>query len=150
MADEVDVILQMWLSRWEQIRQSENQRTATTNIIIVVVSALLGLIASKGLKPVMLPAAITVTVLGAYGGVLSAKYYERFRFHLAEAAALRQRLNERFAALDLEAMQAAVYTNQAAAFPRLIRIPLYGLWVTLHGIVAIAGLILTGAVIANL
>ncbi|MET8203916.1 hypothetical protein [Micromonospora taraxaci] len=150
MADDVDVLLQMWSSRWEQIRQSENQRATTTNIVIVVVSALLGLIASKGLKSVMLPVAIAVTVLGVYGALLSAKYYERFRLHLAEATALRQRLDERFPGLDLETIQSTVNARQAAAFPRLIRIPLYALWVALHGIVAFAGLILTSVVIVNL
>ncbi|MGX4658066.1 hypothetical protein ACWCHM_30770 [Micromonospora sp. SCSIO 07396] len=150
MADEVDVMLQMWLSRWEQIRQSENQRAAMTNIVIIVVSAILGFVANKGLSPAMLPLSLAVLVLGIYGATLSAKYYERFRFHLSEAAAIRSWLDERLPSLDLETIRSTASAYQAQEFPRLIKIPLYRLWVALHALIALAGLALTGTILARL
>ena len=142
MADGVDVILQMWLSRWEQIRHSENQRAQTTNMILVLAAAGLGFIAQKGLKMSMLPVAVGIFALGTFGALLSVKYYERFRFHFKEATALRGRLDDCVSGMRLTALYDEASKEQLIEYPRLTRVPLFGFWLALHIGIALAGAVL--------
>ena len=49
MADESDVLLQLYAEERTQARQMEDQRAALTNIIILVVGAGLALVTSRGI-----------------------------------------------------------------------------------------------------
>ncbi|WP_431919947.1 hypothetical protein [Micromonospora wenchangensis] len=143
MADEVDVLVQQWLSRWEQIRHSENQRATMTNMILVLAAAGIGLIAQKGLEANLLLASGAVLLLGAFGALASLKYYERFRLHIQEAGEIRKLIDDRFPGLNLGLLADETWTEHKVAFPRLIKMPLYGLWVALH-----IGIALTGGLIS--
>ncbi|WP_406084529.1 hypothetical protein OHA01_08920 [Micromonospora zamorensis] len=147
MADEVDVLLQMWLNRWEQIRHSEVQRSVTSNMLLVLVGVGLGLIGQKGLGSQLLPVTLGILASGLFGMLLSVKYYERFRFHLSEAAALRAKLDERFPAIELESSRSYLNDDQARNFPLLIKIRLYWLWLAMHAVISLAGASLTVAIL---
>src|SRR5512133_2434475 len=130
MADQVDVLLQMWSGSWSQIRQSENQRSAASNMLIAIASAGIAFIAQQGLKLTMLIVTIPLTALGSFGALLSLKYYERYRYHAAEAAALRQSLDSHFPEARILEGRTAVLESQLREFPRIFKIPLYRLWIS--------------------
>ncbi|MBO4142087.1 hypothetical protein J5U46_18185 [Micromonospora tulbaghiae] len=145
MADQTDVLIQQWLSRWEQIRHSENQRAAMTNIILALAAAGIGFISQKGLVSSVLIVSIALMLLGAFGAVSSAKYYERFRLHLREAGAIRARIDEKYPDLKLGELADSTWREQGVEFPRLSKMPLYGLWIALH-----LGILGSGALVSML
>ncbi|MGW3888329.1 hypothetical protein ACWD69_06555 [Micromonospora chokoriensis] len=114
-----------------------------TNMILVVAAAGLGFIAQKGLEPSMLIVSGALILIGTYGALASAKYYERFRLHLREAGAIREKIDEIYADLKLGELADTMSREQAAEFPHLIRVPLYGVWISLHVGIAVAGTLLS-------
>ena len=150
MADETDVLIQQWLSRWEQIRHSENQRATITNMVLVLAAAGIGFIAQKGAGPDLLFVSGALVLLGIFGALSSAKYYERFKLHLREAGALRQKIDERFPQLGLGELAKETWRTQRLDYPRLTKIPLYGLWIALHIGITLVGALATLAILARL
>ena len=50
MADSTDVLLKFVEQQWIEAKQAEDQRSIMTNIILVIVAAIIGFIAQKGLN----------------------------------------------------------------------------------------------------
>ena len=75
MADQSDAVLAYWSEHRQQLRQSEEQRAVLTNYILVIASALTGLIAQQKLALDTLPVAILLMLLGTYGAITLAKYH---------------------------------------------------------------------------
>ncbi|WP_146164108.1 hypothetical protein [Pseudosporangium ferrugineum] len=147
---EVDVLVQMWLSRWDQIRHSESQRATATNMLLVLNAAGIGFIVQKGLIAGMLIVTIGILILGAFGALLSIKYYERFRLHLNEANAIRSRLDELIPSGSVRNLFEDAWSKQVAEHPRIHKVPLHRLWLALHTGVSITGASLTAVILARL
>jgi hypothetical protein len=79
-----DAVLAYWSEHRQQLRQSEGQRAVLTNYVLVIASALTGLIAQQKLALDTLPVAILMMLLGAYGAITVAKYHERAEYHLTQ------------------------------------------------------------------
>jgi hypothetical protein len=71
VADKTNVLIQHWLSRWEQIRHSETQRSTMSNMILVLSAACLGFIAQKGLQERALMVSGSLMLPGIYGMIAS-------------------------------------------------------------------------------
>jgi len=143
MADETDVLLSFCEEEWIQARQIENQRAAITNIVLVVASAILGLLSQKGLVIAMLPATAFLFVLGVYGALTSQKYYERHAFHIERARAWRNRIEELLPGSQINSVREAANKRHSKKFKRLERIHLHTLWLFLHVAVALLGIVLS-------
>lgn len=147
MADDSDVLLKMYEDQWVQARQAEDQRATFTNIIIVIVSLVLGFIAQqKNLGQELLPLTILLIILGIYGAITTAKLYERFQFHVGRARAWRKRIDELHQEARLIELKDAADARHREKY-RLNKLRLYILWTTLHIIIALAGVILTVMII---
>ncbi len=72
--DQTDAVLAYWSEHRQQLRQSEDQRAVLTNYVLVIASALTGLIAQQKLARETLPVAILIMILGIYGAITVAKY----------------------------------------------------------------------------
>jgi hypothetical protein len=150
MADEVDVLLKMWQEQRDQARQQENQRSTMTNLVLVVAAAGFGFLAKYGIRDAkMLLVTGPLTVLGAYGAISCAKFYERYHLHIAGALALKNRLDETYPQLRLEADRSAAHAEHQRKHPVLWRVRLNKLWIGLHGGIAAVGAILSILVIFN-
>jgi hypothetical protein len=143
MADDSDVLLELWKEQRDQLRQTENQRTLLTNIVILVVAAGLRFVAEKGLRPSVLVVTLPMMLLGLYGALASLKYRERVALHAAQAQSLRGKLSTLHPRLEIESGWASTYGNQQAQFPRLFNLRLYAIWLVLHVGVAAIGITLT-------
>jgi len=118
-------------------------------MILVLTAAGLGFIAQKGFQPEMLIVSGVLILVGIFGVLMSAKYYERFRLHLREAGAIRQKLDERYPELEITRLVTTAYDEQSQEFPYLTKLPLYGLWVSLHFGVFAVGALLTVLILAT-
>ena len=60
MADGTDVLIKFYEEDWQQARQAEDQRTAITNITLIIVPALIGFVSQKGFDKNALPLTVLV------------------------------------------------------------------------------------------
>ncbi|MBQ0847218.1 hypothetical protein J8N05_03140 [Streptomyces sp. BH-SS-21] len=144
MADENDVLLELWKGQREEARQMENQRAALTNIVIIVTAAALGFLTQHGrLGLPSLGVTLPLSVLGTFGAVASAKYGERWAVHSGLADRMRAELGTRHPGLNLPSLIAANEVEHREEFPRSAKMRIWILWVTLHTAIATAGLLLS-------
>lgn len=149
MANEADVLLQVWREQRDQARQCEDQRAVMTNIVLVLASAAIGLIVQRGISgQIMLLVSVPLMLLGVYGAITSLKYRERFAYHHAQARALMHRLDKLYPDLHLEEDKAAAIERHGKLerYARLYPVRLGRLWVGLHIAIAIIGFVLTIAI----
>ncbi|MFJ9740094.1 hypothetical protein [Streptomyces sp. NPDC101166] len=144
MADESDVLLELWKGQREEARQMENQRAALTNIVIIVTAAALGFLTQQeGLGASTLGLTLPLCALGAFGAVASAKYGERWAVHSGLADSLRQELGLRHPEINLRGLIADNHAEHRAEFPRILKLRIWILWVVLHGAIAVGSLLLS-------
>ena len=144
MANDVDALLQMWQEQRDQARQSENQRAINTNIVLLIASAGLGLIAQHGVHDrAMLVVSVALVLLGGYGAITSLKYRERYELHIAEAVMMRSRLDAIYPQLHLEEDRIAARNAHRQRHRVLYQVRLNYLWAALHLGIALTGLTLT-------
>jgi hypothetical protein len=138
-----------------QARQSENQSSALTNLILIFVGAGLAFISADGIETSDLVLSVPIVLVGAYGAVFSAKYFERWYRHWHRAAGYRSQLLELNPDIESrlreysharDARKSDRYEVEAAErFPHLSKLKLYRLWVAFH-----AGVILIGVALSVL
>ena len=143
MADDIDVLLKLYEEDWQQARQAEDQRTAITNITLVIVPVVIGVIAQKDFDIQILPLTVLLILLGIYGAVTSQKLYERHCYFSDRAGLWRDKLSEIHPNLQISQIRNDARTQHSARFKRLEKIRLYSLWLILHLFVALIGLVLT-------
>ena len=148
MADDSDVLLKFFEEDWRQVRQEENQRTAFSNIVFLIASAVLGILSQSGLNRASLPLTVLMIMLGIFGGIASEKLYERSKLHMELAWAWRRRLYELHPEIQLDRMIGEAVEINRKRFPRLTRIHLHHVWLILDLFIAVAGIALTAFVMS--
>ena len=149
MTDASEVLLKFSDEDWRQVRQSEDQRTAFSNIVLLIASAVLGFLAQHSLSRDTLPLTVLLIVLGVFGGFASEKLYERSKLHMELAWAWRRRLYELHPDIELDRLTAEAEEVHRKRFPRLFSLHLHLVWLTLDLAIAVAGIILTGVVVSS-
>jgi len=143
MTDASEVLLKFFDEDWRQVRQSEDQRTAFSNIVLLIASAVFGFLTQDGLTHKALPLTILLIVLGIFGGIASEKLYERSKLHMELAWAWRRRLYELHPDIQLDRLTDEAEEIHRKRFPRLFDLRLHRVWVTLDLAIGFAGIILT-------
>jgi hypothetical protein len=149
MADDTEVLLKFFDEDWRQVRQSEDQRTAFSNIILLIASAVFGFLTQYGLTRNALPLTVLLIVLGIFGGIASEKLYERSKLHMELAWAWRRRIYELHPDIQLDRLTGEAEEVHRKRFPRLFGLHLHLVWVALQLSIAVAGIILTIIVVSN-
>jgi hypothetical protein len=149
MADQSDTVLAYWSEHRQQLRQSEDQRAALTNYVLIIASALTGFAAQEQLSPDTFPLALLIMIVGIYGAITVAKYHERAEYHLTQARALTQTLTGLGALPADETLLDEHRQRHYAKYPRLHRIRLHTLWTGLHATIALLGLPLAIVILAK-
>lgn len=148
MADKTDVLLEYWKDQRTQARHAESQRATLTNIILFITVATLGFVAQRGLRTTSLSLTIPLIAIGLFGAATSAKYYERYNLHIAQAIKFSELLAGIDAIYDHESTLMLVRAEHADRNGRISRIRLNKLWIAIHLLVALTGCALTVAVLA--
>ncbi|MER5299652.1 MULTISPECIES: hypothetical protein [Streptomyces] len=144
MADDTDVLLELWRGQRDEARQMENQRAALTSVVIVVAAAGFGFLAQHGgLRTSSLGVTLPMFVLGAFGAVACAKYGERWAVHSGLADSLRREVGLRHPGLNLSDLIADNRHEHWAEFPRISRVKIWVLWVGIHLGISSGGLVLS-------
>ncbi|MFG1808222.1 hypothetical protein [Streptomyces sp. NPDC049040] len=144
MADDTDVLLELWKGQREEARQMENQRAALTTVVIAVAAAGFGFLTQQGpLRPSSLGVTLPMFMLGAFGAVACTKYGERWAVHYGQATALHRAIGLRHGSLDLPGLVAASRAEHQAEFPRISKVKIWVLWVGLHSAISAGGLVLS-------
>jgi hypothetical protein len=143
MADDTDVLIKFYEEDWQQARQAEDQRTAITNITLIIVPALIGFVSQKGFDINALPLTVLLIVLGVYGAVASQKLYERHRYFSDRAGFWRNQISKLHPQLEIDKIRSEAAAQHTKLFRRTEKLRLYALWLALHLLVTVAGVILT-------
>ncbi|HEY9748366.1 MAG TPA: hypothetical protein V6C63_06800 [Allocoleopsis sp.] len=143
MADSTDVLLKLCEQRWAEVKQAEDQRSALSNIILLIASAIVGIFTQKGLDSNNLPLSLLLIFLGIYGAIGSRKYRERIHYSLSILKLYRDRLNELYPDAQIEERRIQAKEFHEKRHPFMTKIYPNQLWVVLHTSIAIAGCILT-------
>jgi uncharacterized membrane protein YeaQ/YmgE (transglycosylase-associated protein family) len=143
MADDTDVLIKFYEEDWQQARQAEDQRTAITNITLIIVPALIGFVSQKSFDINALPLTVLLIVLGVYGAVASQKLYERHRYFSDRAGFWRNQISKLHPQLEIDKIRSEAAAQHTKHFRRTEKLRLYLLWLALHLLVAAAGVILT-------
>jgi len=100
--------------------------------------AIEGFIVQRGFDKGSLILSIILTLLGAYGAILSSKYYERFRLHVCRVGRLMERLEELHPDANLSAIEEIADKRHMSRHPMFFKIRLHILWLLLYiGIVGV-------------
>ncbi|TCC35080.1 hypothetical protein [Kribbella sindirgiensis] len=143
MSDSTVIELAYWVEHRQQLRQSESQRAAMTNYILVLVSAISGLVVQQNLKLATASLSGLIVLIGLYGATAVAKLHERADYHLIQARALTRILVDNGVLGDHSALLAEARTLHRLKYPRLHKLRLHRLWTGLHVAVALYGVVLT-------
>jgi hypothetical protein len=125
--------------QWSQAKQSEDQRLAISNFIVVIAVAAQGFIVEKDFPRRALVLAVSLVVLGLFGAIASAKYYERFRMSMTRVGRLRERLDELHPDLKLDETEQRADRKHAERYPRISRLRLHLIWRFLMLGIAVVG-----------
>jgi hypothetical protein len=142
MADDSEVLLNFCNQYWDEIRHIENQRATLTNLIILIASAIVGLMVQKGLSRGFLPLAILLILLGIYGTAITLKLYERYNFLQTRLEHFYRRIDELHPNTKFLQIRGAAYDEHNVQFPRLVRLKVHRLWLALHIAISISGIVL--------
>lgn len=143
MAEASEILIKFFDEDWRQVRQSENQRTAFSNIILLIASAVFGYLTQFGLSREALPLTALLIVLGVFGGLASEKLYERSRLHMELAWAWRRRLHELHPDIQLDRLLDEADEIHRQRFRRLFGVRLHHVWLAIDLGIAAAGFALT-------
>jgi len=108
MADDKDVLLELFKQYMDQRARFLDQRSNTTNITLILAAAIIGFTATE-----QRPAGIGIVgggflvAIGLFGVFWSIKYHERVAFHLRRASGYRDKLDELIPNIDLKAIKEA-------------------------------------------
>ncbi|MFC7304245.1 hypothetical protein ACFQVC_08480 [Streptomyces monticola] len=144
MADDTDVLLELWKGHRDEARQMENQRATLTHVVILVAAAGLGFLAQDGaLGTSSLVVTVPMFVLGAFGAVAGTKYGERWAVHSGLPDRLRHEVGLRRPGLNLSGLIEDNHVEHRAEFPRISRVRIWVLRVGIHGGIAAGGFALS-------
>ena len=123
-----DILLNELDHQWSQAKQSEDQRAILSNFIVVIAVASEGFIVDKDFPKRALVVAISMIVLGVFGAVASAKYYERFRLSMTRVGRLREKLDAMYPQVGLDDIESNADFKHSDRYFILRHIRLNFLW----------------------
>src|SRR5207253_8645127 len=110
-----------------------------TNLIILIASAIVGLMVQKGLSKGFLPLAILLILLGVYGAAVTLKLYERYNFLQTRLEHFYRHIDELHPNAKFLHVRNAAYDDHKAQFPRLAKLKVHRLWLALHIAISLSG-----------
>ena len=144
MKDETEVLLRLCEESWAQVRHLEDQRATYTNLVIVVAAGVLGFVIPQGLTVELFPLTILLFVMGVVGAIATWKFYERYQWHNSQADKWLERIDSVLVPnAGLGILEKAAKREHQSRYKGIVRIRVHWLWIALHGLIALLGLILT-------
>ena len=86
MNESVVTVMALYKEQTEQARHHEDQRATVTNYVLVLAGAVLGLVHVEALRAAQALLGCFLVVVGGFGAAVTAKHYERNRYHARSLA----------------------------------------------------------------
>ncbi len=139
----VDILLRLWQEQRTQARQCENHRAVMSLVVVIGAAGGMTYVALHADSRIVSAAvASAVWVLGLFGALISAKYYERFKMHMDGAEHFHRRLDELYPELRIEQLWSDNESQHSRNYKVLYGIRLHHLWVVAHvGIALLGGIV---------
>jgi len=125
------------------MRHIENQRATITNIVILIVSAILGFIVEKKFSPDLFPLSLLLVILGVYGAITTAKLYERHQFAQARLDHWYKHIDKLHPDAQILHLRDISDAEHRKQYPRIAKLRLHRLWIILHVAIALLGIVVT-------
>ena len=126
---------------WQLAREAEEKRFLLATMNLLLAAALQITLAFTGFHRQVLPVTCWLMLIGIYGIVASLKLYERSQFHILRARKLRAKLDNLYPDADLEQLFQEAEKEQKQAYPLLRRTRLNNIWIALHTLIILLGMI---------
>lgn len=144
MEETTEILIHVMEQQLLQSKQSEDQRSNITNIIVVISVAIQGVLTQTGFTKNALPLTITLIGVGIFGVVATAKLYERSRYHYEVMRQIRKKLEILHPDTTIRACLDAAWQEHSKKHPLIsTKIRLYAVWSALHVLIAALGVIYT-------
>jgi len=148
--DTKDTLWKLYQDHYTQVRHYETQRSTVTNLLLTIAAALLAFVTyDKALTRSDIPLTTLIFIIGLFGAAFSLKYHERSSFHYTRLLQYRDKLDELLSEPGiLSRLREDAVKKHTAEFPMLYKGKLHWwkvhrLWVFLHLLVSLFGLVLT-------
>jgi len=149
MADSSDILWNLYQEHCAWERHHEEQRASVTNILVAIAAGVLSIITlSNGFTRSDLPLTIFLIMQGLFGSLFVAKQYERFTRHQRLAGNYRQALDGRFPESQILTLRKIAEEEQEREFRILSKLRLHHLWIGIHLLIGLFGLVLTLVVLS--
>lgn len=147
MNDDCNVLLKLCGEEWSLIRHYEEQRATVTNFVIVIASIAVGFIIQQKMSTDALPIAILLIVLGVYGAIAVTKLFERTQLAATLVGRYTDRLDELCPNSGIKLLRSNALAKHKSKFPIMSTLHMNHLWLALHIIIAVSGLVLAVVII---
>ena len=149
MADDKDVLLEMFKHYMNQGLYHQTQRAATANILLILSGVTIGFITvDKHLEgPGDVSAALFLIVLGLFGILWSRKYHERYAYYLQRARGYRNKLDEALPeSISLLGINEAADAVTVGKYGWLYEMRVWWLWAALYMLIVVFGVVILGLI----
>ena len=141
ISEQVDILLALYKHNAELGRHHQLLRERTTNIIIVLIGALIGFILyDKKVDNFDIYPSLFISFLGFFGAIWCRKYHERYAWYMHRGSVYRDKLDELFPDLKIIELKDKADKETAENYKIITKIKLTNLWVTAHLIIGCLGL----------
>jgi hypothetical protein len=150
MTDENETLWRLYQDHLTHGRHHETLRATTTTVLLAVAAGVLGLLGASRAWPLgleQLPLSTFLVLLGVFGAFFSAKYHERFVFHMNRAREYRHILDKNLPDAKINAGRPTADRKTKAEHPWLYKRRLWIFWVSLHLLIALLGVILVASIL---
>jgi len=149
VTDENEILWRLYQDHLTHSRHHETLRATTTTVLLAVAAGVLGLLGATHAWPLgyeQLPLSIFLVMLGVFGAFFSAKYHERFVFHMNRARQYRDVLDKNLPTANVNSLRPKADDKTKAEHPWLYERRLSLFWVWLHLLIALVGVVLTASI----
>jgi len=146
---QIDILLQTIDRYWNQAIQNENQRANFTNYILLIIGALQGYVIQRRFDRFSIVLAVIIIVLGIFGVLIVAKYYERFNHQASRVGRLMEKIKELEPNINLDELESIASLKHNAKFPLLSKIRLNKLWLVFYCFFILLGIFNLFLIIIN-
>ena len=142
MPDEKDILWDLYKQNIQQGLHHQNQRTATTNILLGIAGGILALINyDHRIDRSDQWYSIALIGLGAFGTLLSWKYRERYSFYVERANCYRDELQKLLSGVELKKIEEEADKNTHKKYKLIHKARVANFWILLNALIMIIGII---------
>ena len=152
MQEENEILWRFYEDHLTHGRHHETLRASTSTVLLAIAAGILGLMGASHRWPLevtYLSLAVFLMLLGIFGAFFTAKYHERFDFHMNRAREYRKALSARLPALKLEELRPCADARSKSKHPWLYDFRLHVFWVLLHCLIAALGFVVLILIVAS-